>query len=89
MQHVVQGGHGARQHDGLNLAAADGSQKIHAFGQGGHTGHKTQGVLANLVRGWTQNIPKAEPLGRQRNVAGILPITAQVAFRHTQVPVVV
>ena len=89
LQHVVQRGHGARQHDGLHLATADCRQKIHAGGERRHGGHKAQGVLANLKRRWAENVAVTQLVGPRGNGAGMLPAAAQVALGHAQVAVII
>ena len=86
---MVERGHCTCQHDGLDFAAANSRQKIHALGQRGHGGHKTQCVLTDLVRRRAQDIAITQLVGCQGNVTRVFPTAAQVAFGYTQMPVII
>ena len=89
LQHVVQRGHRAGEHDRVHLAAADRRQQVHAGGQRRHGGDEAQGVLADLVGRGAEDVAKAQRLGPQRDVAGVRPAAAQVALGHAQVAEIV
>ena len=89
LEHVVQRGHGTRQHGGVHLTAADGCQQIDARGQRRHGGHKAQRVLPHLVRRGAQHIAKAMLLSVLHDAAGVLPAAAQITLRHAQMAKVI
>ena len=73
LQHVIERGDGARQHDRLHLATAHGGQKIDLVGDRRAARHETQRVLAHLVGGGAQDIAKPVRLGTLHDLRAMRP----------------
>ena len=88
-QHVVEGGHRARQHDRLHFAAAHRREQVHLRGDRRTAGDKAQRVLPDLIGGRAQDVAKPVRLGAFHNFRTMVPARPQIPLWHAKMAEVI